>query len=182
MNLSVRPATKEDIPTLAEIHLTSKLEAESGIIDQIFLDTKTPAEYEEKWARWLNLEYSRTLIAHDDTGTACALVSYGKLQTPPPGSSPIRPAYTSEIFALYVLPAYQRQGIGRFLLSRASAELTKNGHRSLCLWALQKNKDTCAFYTALNGQRLGKRQVEMGPSDVREVCFGWRDLTPLMTD
>ena len=82
-------------------------------------------------------------MAYDENGTAAGFVNFGKIKTAPPGMSPIRPLYSGEIYALYILPAYWRQGLGTLLIGQAAQELTLMKHKSLCLWVLEKNILAC---------------------------------------
>ena len=116
-----------------------------------------------------------TLLARDADGKAAGFVGFGRLKTPPPGSSPIRPLYSAEIYALYILPEYWRQGLGRSLMREAALALKDMKHKSLCLWTLEGNRRGNDFYKALGGQRIGKKQVEIGGRTLTDAAWGWRD-------
>ncbi|MEM7618469.1 MAG: GNAT family N-acetyltransferase [Pseudomonadota bacterium] len=175
MTLNIKIATDQDINDLAYIHWQSKIVAEKNIVPDDFLDSLSHEEYIGKWQDWMKDESIR-LIAHNDEGTAVGFSSFGNLRTPPPGTSKIRPLYSSEIYAIYVLPEFFGQDIGTHLFKAAANHLLENKHKSLCLWALEKNKRACGFYTAMGGQRIGKMFAEMGGARVKEVCYGWRNL------
>jgi len=179
MSVTIRPATQDDIPDLARIHLASKLEAESGIVDAGFLNAKTVEQYEKKWIKfYADEDSSKALIFHDDE--AVGFVSYGSLRTAPAGMSKIRPLYSSEIYAIYIKPSFFSQGLGQKLLQYAVAKLIEQKHKSLCLWALDKNKRACGFYEKMGGVRVGKQFVEMGPTKVKEACYGWRNISEIL--
>lgn len=179
-NITIHPATKSDIPVIAALHIKGWQGAYGGIVDQACLDSLSVQERQKQWEEWLDPAARPVLIARDDSGHAAGFVSFGKLQTPPPGSSPIRPLYSGEIYALYLLPDYYRQGIGTSLLRAAASGLTPLKHRSLCLWVAEKNVRAVSFYKKMGGERCGKKDVCIGSSPVREVCFGWRDTTLLI--
>ncbi len=179
MIYTIRQATQNDIPDLAHIHLASKLAAESGIIDQAFLDAKTVEQYKEKWVTFFEMDDSTQLILSVDSQSA-GFISFGQLRNPPAGMSKIRPLYSSEIYAIYVHPDYFRQGVGKALLSEAVKNLQELKHQSLCLWALDKNKRGCGFYEAMGGQRVGKKMTEFGPSRAKEVCYAWRNIKEIL--
>lgn len=174
--MTIIPATTAHLSDLARIHLASKIYAEAGIIDADFLAAKTLEEYENKWEDFLQAEGSKTDLLVDGN-TVIAFISYGPLRTPPPGTSKIRPLYSAEIFAIYVHPDYMRKGYGEKLLKHAVNQLQAMKHQSLCLWALDKNKQACSFYEKMGGKRVGKHFVEMGPTKVKEVCYGWREIS-----
>ena len=172
----IRTASKADIADLARIHVASKKAAYAGIVDQEFLDAKTQEQYEEKWTRWISEDdITLSILEHD--GVPVGFISYGKMQTPPPGTSKIRPLYTAEIFAIHIHPDHWRHGFGLQLIQHACANLKENKHRAVCLWVLEKNDRAVKFYQKLEGARLGKRVVEVGRSKPKELCYGWRDIS-----
>jgi len=175
-NFTIRDATTSDIPALAQIQLIGWQQSYQGLIDQDWLDAQNETDYAEKWQSWLGSEGWQTLLGFDQDGKPAGFIGFGKLKTPPPGSSPIRPLYSAEVYALYVLPHMWRQGLGSALLAAAAERLSALKHHSLCLWTLEKNRRGIAFYTARGGQRCGKKDIEIGPTKTREICFGWRDL------
>lgn len=175
MIINIQPATINDIPNLAFIHWKSKIVAEENIIPNDFLTALTHEEYIKKWQEWF-VNGSQTLIAKDEKNNAVGFCSFGDLRTPPPGTSKIRPLYSNEIYAIYVLPNYFGNDIGTALFKETADYLVNHKKTSLCLWALEKNKRACGFYNAMGGQRLGKQFVEMGGAKVKEICFGWRNL------
>lgn len=174
--LEIIEATKDHIPDLARIHLASKLSAEEGIVDPEYLASFTQEVYEEKWSRFLNAEDAHQFIAFD-RDEAVGLISFGKLRTAPPGTSKIRPLYSSEIYAIYVHPDHFKKGYGKALFKKAIHNLQEQKHKSLCLWALEKNKNAGAFYSKLKGERVGKQQAQMGRYKVKEACYAWRDIS-----
>jgi len=183
MTYQIHIATTEDIRDLAFIHLESKKAAERDIVPDDFLDGLTHQEYIEKWEEWFVVFTqelgAQTYIAKNEEGKAVGFCNFGNLRTPPPGTSKIRPLYSSEIYAIYVLPEFFGHNIGTALFKKTIEHLLENKHQSLCLWALEKNKRACGFYAAMQGQRIGKQFVEMGGRKVKEVCYGWRSIKGL---
>lgn len=174
MAFSLRPATPEDAASLAHIHIEGWRASYGGLVEQSFLDALDKDKRAADWVKWL-AEGTEALIAHDDAGHPAGFISFNRLMTPPPGMSPVRPLYTSEILAIYILPDYWRQGLGLQLMKAAAACLKERKHKSLCLWVLEKNTRGNAFYKALGGQRCGKKDVTIGNQKLVDVCYGWRD-------
>lgn len=176
--MQIRQAGADDIAHIAHIHIEGWKEAYGGLVPDDFLKGLSLDSRIQDWRGWLNDPDSTTLIAHDGADVA-GFVSFGRLRTPPPGMSPIRPLYSGEIYALYILPAYWRRGIGRALLGAAAKGLREKRHKSLCLWVLDGNKRAISFYKATGGQRCGTKKVEIGGKILPEACFGWRDSASL---
>ena len=85
MAIAIRPATTEDIPAMARIHVPAKQKAYADVVDNDFLAAKTFEEYEEKWRKFMAAEDANQFIAHIDDKPA-GMISFGRLRTPPPGT------------------------------------------------------------------------------------------------
>lgn len=179
MDFTLRPATDADAEALARIHVAGWQGAYGGLVDQAFLDSLSVEERTANWRTWLAAGTTHVIIA-EQNGAAAGFVGYGPLRTPPPGMSMIRPLYTAEIYALYLMPELMRQGLGTKLIAAAAADLKAQKHKSLCLWVLEGNKRAIAFYKARGGQKCGSKKVDIGGRALPEAAFGWRDTAPLL--
>lgn len=174
----IRKAETADIPTIAALHIEGWKGAYGGIVDQAYLDTLTIAQRIADWTEWMESGESEVFLAEED-GRAAGFVVIGRTKTPPPGSSPIRPSHSGEIYALYLDPAMWRRGIGTALIRHAARELKERKHSTLCLWVLDANARAKSFYEKMGGQKIGNKMIEIGPSKLKEVCYGWKDTTAL---
>jgi ribosomal protein S18 acetylase RimI-like enzyme len=86
------------------------------------------------------------------------------------------PQYSGELFAIYVLPAYQRKGLGLAMVQACVDWLRQNGHQSMLIWVLRDNQPARRFYEALGGKAVRKRSIEIGGARLPEVGYGY-DLT-----
>ena len=177
--IKIREATTADIPDIAKIHVAGWHGAYGGIVDQGYLDDFTVEKRIPKWKEHFDKGESNALLAYID-GQAVGFVDYGSLKTPPAGMSKIRPLYSGEIYALYLMPEFYRQGVGTALIKEAVGKLKDNKHSSMCLWVLKDNKRGCSFYDSIGGQRVGKKIIEIGPTKAKEVCYGWRDIAEIL--
>lgn len=177
--MMITPCTPADAADLGHIHVEGWRAAYGGLAPQAFLDGLNADARAKNWTEWLASGETTALIARDNTGKPAGFISFGKVRTAPPGMSPVRPVYTAEIYALYLLPAYWRAGLGRQLMAAAAAALRVQKHKSLCLWVMEKNPRAVPFYKALGGQKCGSKTVEIGGKPLSEIAFGWRDTTIL---
>ena len=175
MTVSIRNMTQDDVSAVANIHVKGWQEAYGGIVDADYLSNLSVSEKEESWTLWLQDEGVHHIVAEQDN-KVLGFLSVGPLRTLPPGMSPIRPLYATEIYAVYLDPDYYRQGIGRTLFSEAAKRIVEMKQQSTCLWVMDKNERGNRFYKALGGERCGKNFVEVGPSKIKDVCYGWRDI------
>ena len=174
----IRKATQDDIPAIASLHIEGWKAAYGGLVDQAYLDSLSVEQRTKDWEGWMESGESDTFVAEED-GNPVGFITTGRTKTPPPGSSPIRPLYSAEIYALYLHPDVWRKGIGTALLKAAARHLKEQKHTSLCLWVMDGNGRAKLFYEKLGGQRVGKKMVEIGPSSLKELCYGWRDTYDL---
>lgn len=179
MSIIIKKAEKEDIPDIARIHVEGWQGAYKGIIDQQYIDSQNLDKRINDWTEWFGDKTVTRLIAFKNN-LPVGFVAFGPLRTAPPGTSKIRPLYSSEIYGLYLLPEVFREGIGKSLIKKAAENLKDQKHQSTCLWVLKDNKRACAFYDAMGGQRIGKKMVEFGPTKAKEVCYGWRDINVIL--
>ncbi|PZO81746.1 MAG: N-acetyltransferase [Micavibrio aeruginosavorus] len=175
---NIRAATKDDIPTIASLHIEGWKGAYGGIVDQAYLDSLTVEKRTADWTQWMEADESTVFIAEEE-GKPAGFVVIGRTKTPPPGSSPIRPSHSGEIYALYLHPDFWRRGIGTALIKHAARELKERKHSTVCLWVLDANTRARAFYEKMGGQKLGGKMIDIGPSKLKEVCYGWRDTSAL---
>lgn len=87
------------------------------------------------------------LLAEDNAQAVGYVCLYGRIT---PGEQDELPAPYSFMAELYVLPEYQRQGIGRELVARAEAHARELGACKIELKVLAPNTPAQAFYTALD--------------------------------
>ena len=92
------------------------------------------------------------------------------------------PLYMGEIYFLYLLPAYQRRGIGRLLTVRVVERLVEQGMDSLLIRVLKASAPARRFYEALGGQLVPdvEEQIEDGGAMLEQVASGWREVSELL--
>ncbi|HEU5296854.1 MAG TPA: GNAT family N-acetyltransferase, partial [Burkholderiaceae bacterium] len=81
----------------------------------------------------------------------------------------------AELYAIYVLKAYQRGRLGQRLFALACEAVVAEGLDSMYLIALQDNPYR-AFYERLGGQRLAQLGAGAVPGQDAHVIYAWPDL------
>jgi ribosomal protein S18 acetylase RimI-like enzyme len=72
---------------------------------------------------------------------------------------------TGHVHRLYVLPAQQRSGVGRSLLSASVERLRQTGVHAETLWMLESDRRARAFYERMGWKPDGARTAD--PTDLR---------------
>ena len=131
----------------------------------------------KKWTRRLNSNSEQTrayftYVAENATGEIIGFVDGGLLRS----DSII---YAGEIYALYILEAYQRKGFGRRLVQAIASRLSELGLTSITVWVLAGNP-AINFYQALSGQLIGQKTMKIGDREFIELAYGWADTQILI--
>lgn len=135
--------TEEEIRGKAYVHWKSWQESYPGLVDPGYLQRLTLENCEERAFRWRD----DTWVAKLDgqvVGFACCGPDREK-----PGAG--------EIFALYVLEAYQKQKIGWRLMRLCLEEL--RGCEQIFLWVVDGNEKAIRFYEQVGFRRDGTEKV-----------------------
>ena len=177
--MSIREARPGDAAAMARVSVESYRAAHRDQIPEESLMQFTYEESERNWARALR-ELSESAertayiyVAENDAGNLIGAAMGG-----PERSN--HPLYTGEIYFLYLLPAYHRQGIGRQLTVSVVERLVEQDMHSLLIRVLKANAPARRFYEALGGQLVLEEQIEDRGAVLDQVGYGWRDVSALL--
>ena len=167
----LRHAVVNDAAGIAHVHVTTWQHAYRGIVPESYLQGLDVAKRTNYWERWLEgygLDGHQALVAEAGDGQIVGFASFGRERE---GGGP----RDGEIGALYILPNYQRCGIGRRLLSGAARLLLQENFQTLQIWVLQDNPAR-AFYEKLGGRRVREKKIQFGGKELVEVAYFWNDV------
>ncbi len=170
--ISIREAHISDAAGIARVHVDTWRSAYAGIVPAKHL---AGLSYERK-AKTHNIQLekpwpgSKTFVA--DAGDAGGIVGFavGGYERND------NPVYKGELFVIYVSDKYQRCGIGQRLVRDVVKHLRALGLANMVTWALEDNPFT-RFYEKLGGTRVGEKMVGIGGKRLKEIAFGWPDLS-----
>jgi ribosomal protein S18 acetylase RimI-like enzyme len=179
--MRIREAELRDAAEMAHVSVESYRAAHRDQIPEESLMQFTYEESERNWARTLarlseaaeRQEY--IYVAENDEGLLIGVAMGGPERSH-------HPLYTGEIYFLYLLPAYHRQGIGRQLTISVVERLVQRGMHSLLIRVLQANAPARRFYEALGGQLVAELEeaFEEHGAQLVQVAYGWRDVSELL--
>lgn len=149
--ISVKKATPADIPLICELTM------------QVWPQTYTPIIGAEQVAYMLGLSYTpeslqkqmdelghQFIISYYD-GVPVAFASYGKIKED-----------TYKLHKIYILPAMQGKGVGRFLVGHIANELKGKGGAQLQLNVNRHNSSAISFYEKTGFKRLYDEDIDIG--------------------
>ena len=167
---NIRPARIDDARAIAEVHVASSRTTYKGIFSDALLDSLSVDKREQSWRETLAVSEpnSVTLVACNLDGSILGFISGGAERTG-------RLGYEGELYAIYLLPVAQRQGLGTLLVQHFVRELRARGFGSMAVWVLAANPFR-KFYEALGGTVVAEQQIERGGQSFTESAYGWQDL------
>lgn len=168
----IRRATEADIEGIAYVHVKSWQSTYAGIIPEHYLHSLTIENRARNWQRHLNTLHTITFIAENATGDIIGFAIGGPEQTR-------NSHYQAEIYAIYILEAHQRRGIGKQLMKPITEILEKKNYENIIIWALEKNTNRF-FYESLGGQIVATKSVSICGKELKEVGYGWNSISDLI--
>jgi len=163
---TVREATPDDAPFVAEVQVKAWRESYQGIIDQSILDNLSAADRLQGRLAFLNAPSKIGLVACLDNKVV-GFCDAGPLRTD--RASP--EIAKGEIYAIYVLNAYHSLGIGYKLFSEATSFLRTQELCPFIAWALTENKPARAFYERQGGNICAQGAYTTANKAYPEVCY-----------
>jgi GNAT superfamily N-acetyltransferase len=170
----IRRAVPSDACSLARIHVDTWRSTYQGIISEDHLKQISYEKSEARWRRALNESHDDSFVqvAEVDDGILVGFASGGVNRDEYPG-------YDGELYAIYLLKEFQREGIGQLLMSSIAGELLERQMKSMMVWVLASNSAK-GFYKYLGGKLIDTRLVRIGDEEYEEYGYGWGDIEPLI--
>ena len=204
--MQIRFGSGSDAEAIAGIRIESWRTAYTGIIPAAILDREL-GRYDAGRVRraFASRPWQRLLIAEQPPGplplpaapapvlvrvpastaqaTVVGYAAFGPEQgldgRPRTARGGMRPAQSlaTELYALYVAPAYWSTGAGQALMGRVLAEAQAEGYPRIVLWVLEQNARARRFYERAGFRLRGRTHQLDWLGGVPEVCYV-RDLGP----
>ncbi|WP_322802635.1 GNAT family N-acetyltransferase [Thermoflexus sp.] len=165
----IRRAVPEDALGIARVRVITWKAQYAGIVPAEYLAQLSPEEDAPRWRRTLaHPAPGQFILVAEDQAQIVGFAAAGPERT---GDE----VYRGEVYAIYVLPEHQRQGIDRRLMSICARELLRDGIDTLLVWVLEANPAR-RFYEQLGGELVRTGWMEIGGARLRQLGYGWRDL------
>jgi GNAT superfamily N-acetyltransferase len=151
--IMVRKAVAEDLPRIAEIHISGWRFAYKGIISDIELFknrivTRALKGLEKQFNEGLEI-----IVYEDDENKIIkGFIFHGF-------SKEIEKKNSYEVFALYLQPEFTKQGIGTLLLNEIQNIMKEKCINELIVWVLEKNNIGRSFYSKYGFIEDGESKV-----------------------
>lgn len=156
----VRPATAADLPGVRDVAHRTWHATYDGHIPDTAIERFLEANYSlEALGRALERLGEGMLVAVvDDRVIGYALCGENRERR-------------GEIFAIYVLPEWQRKSIGRRLWEQAVEHLRSLGVPDMVIWVLEANETARRFYERQGAKAFASRSFPVGTVEIEEVGY-----------
>jgi ribosomal protein S18 acetylase RimI-like enzyme len=171
--IAVRRAKPADAARIAQVHYESWQTTYAGILPLDVIASQASRKSESVWRKRLALASAgeATFVA-ERGGEIVGFANCGDARHRLEGLE-------AEIYALYVLQAHQRRGVGRELVRACARHFVLHGHFGFYLWVLKANRARL-FYETLGGEEIGEKSERLGLHSFSEIAYGWHELTSLV--
>ncbi len=156
MKYQIRWATIDDAQEIADVHAKSWQAAYQDIIPSEVLEKMTSRNREERFKNDIEKQpqVHAVLVVNQKV---IGFIALGESRAEDYSDS------VGEIWAIYLLPSYWRQGLGTALLEWGIEELEKREYEKITLWVLEKNAESRRFYKKMGFVDEGtRREVKIG--------------------
>jgi ribosomal protein S18 acetylase RimI-like enzyme len=175
--IKIRPARPEDAGEIAQVHILTWQTSYAGLFPEEKLE-ELAQEYDVRTERWYaNItnpdQLPALFVAETENSKIVGFAGGGKQNNP---DYP----YDSEIYMIYILPEFQRRGLGQALMSATAGKLQELGFRSLMLWVLQENEASRQFYEKLGGKQAGRDEYLRWDESHALAAYAWDSLDALI--
>jgi GNAT superfamily N-acetyltransferase len=174
-SIRVRSARPDDARGIGGVYVDAWRETYAGILPDRMLIGMSRRRQERQWRFRIERcarrgsNYDKVKVAVAPVNGVIAFSDSGPSRDP--GLN-----YDAEVYTLYVHPNYLDFGVGGRLLAEMFRDLADAGAGSAIIWALADNPYR-HFYHAMGGSLAAERMSVHWGRRLREVGYGWRDLT-----
>lgn len=164
-NISFREATVADCMAVARVHVRSWKESFAGIVPQTFMDKMTVENRARAFEQRFPGDSYKMYVAEAAGQGVVGFADFGEPRESLDG-------YEAELYAIYLLPEFQGEGVGVRLFNLCVEDLVRNGKSSMCLLALETSPYK-SFYVKMGGRVIAKKQIELEGMMFDALVYGW---------
>jgi ribosomal protein S18 acetylase RimI-like enzyme len=170
----VRPATVQDAPGIGWVSVTAWRETYAGIMPDDYLASLSieqrvdvfrdrVAKLPDRQAVFVALDQDESVVGFG----VCGATRESEFGT------------DGEIFAINIVEAAKRRGLGVRLMQAMADALSQDGFAQVGLWVIEQNAPARRFYEALGGREAAKKDQAFGSTSLVELGYVWNSVGEL---
>ena len=172
--MEIRAARSGDEHGIAKVHVESWETTYRGLFPDEILDNQSLDQRIRLWHEIFRRGDSFTYVAVDEGADIVGFVSGG-----PNRDIEAFPEFMGELYAIYILKAFQRSGTGRKLTEALMREFLLQNVTSMMLW-VAKGNEAEAFYKSTGGTKLTEEIKEFRGHPIVHIAYGWPDIRTIL--
>jgi L-amino acid N-acyltransferase YncA len=169
--MQIRKAVLTDAKEIAKVHVDSWKTTYANIVPDEYLNNLTYEKQEQLWIN--NIPNGDVYVAENNQGEIVGFASGGQER------SGKYPNYNSELYAIYILKEYQRNGLGKLLLKPIIEELTQQNIFTMLVLVLEDNSSR-HFYESLGAKKLDSIEIDFSAKNLNELVYGWDNIRTIL--
>jgi 3-deoxy-manno-octulosonate cytidylyltransferase (CMP-KDO synthetase) len=169
-DIEIRPATQADVSEIAKVHVEAWQRSFKGIAPEDYLNSMSIAKRVQVFGDRLKNPSYKLLVADDRERGVIGFIDFGTPDFENYG-------YDARVYSFYLLPEFQRRGVGKKLFERCFDEMTEDGYRSMCLDTLEMSPYR-KFYDKHGGRVVAQDSHKLGDREFPTLIYGWETLRP----
>jgi ribosomal protein S18 acetylase RimI-like enzyme len=169
----IRNSTPQDVLAMASVNVETRRAMYMNIFPTELLANASPERIAVRWTKDLFTEPNPPgrfgLVAEVDNEIVGFIMAGPALD--------LSIGASGEMYTLYVLPRFHRQGIGQGLMLEAAVRLEQEGFDGFYLWVLTANLASRKFYENLGGEIAGQRLENVKGYMLDETAYLWKGIS-----
>lgn len=171
MQIQLRLLSHDDAPIAARIHVDAWRAAYCGLVPDEFLMSMSYANREESFRQAIAAREAEMYLVVNN-GLPAGLLTIGACR-----DADMDACSTGEIWGIYLLPEFWRQGIGTALVDRAEEILSGYGFTQVVLWVFEGNANARRFYEVM-GYAVDGAEKSLNPGKILNAIRYRKTLAP----
>lgn len=172
--MKIRPGTIADIEEISRVYAQAWKETYQGLAPNAFVNGMTAGAAAQIFRDSLQTDTHAYFfhVAEAPQRRLAGFCDGGRERSHPESG-------VGELYAIYMLKEFQKQGTGRQLFHEAVESLLLAGMKSMVVWVLEKSPYR-KFYESLQGSlEPGQKFLDIGGTRMVLVSYRWNDLNSL---
>ena len=166
--IDIRSATPDDVPQIAKVHVESWQESFKGIAPEDYLQSMSVDRRQEVFAERLTNPTYNLLVAEEPDRGVVGFIDFGTPDFENYG-------FDARVYSFYLLPEFQRLGLGARLFENCRRAMSDAGYGSMCLDTLEMSPYR-RFYEKHGGRVVARDSHKLGDAEYATVIYGWESL------
>ena len=166
--IDIRSATSDDVPQIAKVHVESWQESFKGIAPEDYLKSMSVDRRQEVFAERLTNPTYNLLVAEEPDRGVVGFIDFGTPDFENYG-------FDARVYSFYLLPEFQRLGLGGRLFENCRRAMSDAGYGSMCLDTLEMSPYR-RFYEKHGGRVVARDSHKLGDAEYATVIYGWESL------